>query len=108
MVPGGLCEVADRVDHHQRPLPARGAKSPSDPAVFVMPVRKLAAEPRLDLVWLISALFRILGHRRSSDRQMREKPYLSQQRLDRSSSRKFAHFTSGQPPWSSGRKAASG
>src|SRR5271156_5686094 len=57
MMPGGLREVADRVDHHECTLPAGGAKSPSDPAVFVTPMRKLAFEPRLDLVWFIDALF---------------------------------------------------
>jgi hypothetical protein len=59
MMPGGLREVADRVDHHQRALPAGGAKSPSDPAVFVAPMRKLAFEPRLDLIQFIDALFGI-------------------------------------------------
>src|ERR1700735_2600034 len=32
MMPGGLREVTDRVDHHQRAFPAGGAKSPPDPA----------------------------------------------------------------------------
>src|SRR5271163_706116 len=62
VMPGGLSEVADRVDHHQRALPAGGAKGPSDPAVFVAPMRKLAFEPRLDLVWLIDALFGLFAH----------------------------------------------
>src|SRR6202161_2657037 len=62
MMPGGLREVADRVDHHQRALPAGGAKSPSDPAVFVAPMGKLVFEPRLDLVWFIDALFGLFAH----------------------------------------------
>src|SRR3984957_295176 len=61
-MPGGLREVADGVDHHQRALPARGAKSPSDPAVFVAPMGELALEPRLDFVQLIGALFRFFAH----------------------------------------------
>src|SRR5579872_6560961 len=62
MMPGGLGEMADRVDHHQRPLPARGAEAAPDPAVFVAPVRKLALEPGLDLVRFVSSFFRFLGH----------------------------------------------
>src|ERR1700761_8933884 len=62
MVPGGLRKVADGVDHHQRTLPARGAESASDPAVFVAPVGEIAFEPRLDLVWRIDPLFRIFAH----------------------------------------------
>src|ERR1700733_15293309 len=52
MMPGGLRQVADRVSTHQRALPAGGAKSPSDPPIFVAPMRNLAFEPRLDLVGL--------------------------------------------------------
>src|ERR1700684_3440159 len=95
MMPGGLREVADRVDHHQRALPAGGAKSPSDPAVFVTPMRKLAFEPRLDLVRLIDPLFGLFLH---------HFPPFSFRRRPHS----LRHSTSGQPPWSSGRKAASG
>src|SRR3984885_1464727 len=62
MMPGGLREMADGVDHHQRAFPTRGAKGPPDPAVFVAPMRELALEPRLDFARLIGALFRILAH----------------------------------------------
>src|ERR1700733_4682198 len=62
MMPGGLRQMANRVDHHQRALPAGGAKSPSDPAVFVAPMGKLVFEPRLDLVWFIDALFGLFAH----------------------------------------------
>src|SRR3984885_6277212 len=76
MMPGRLREMADRVDHHQRALPARGAKSPSDPAIFVAPVGEIAFEPRLDLVRFIDALFGLFAHcvppvRRASSRSMR-------------------------------------
>src|ERR1700733_3383836 len=62
MMPGGLRKMADGVDHHQRALPAGGAKSPSDPAVFVPPMRKLAFETRVDLVRFIDALFGLFAH----------------------------------------------
>src|SRR5580704_18516204 len=62
MMPGGFREVADRVDHHQRALPAGGAESPPDPAIFIAPMREFAAKPRRDLVWFIDALFGLFAH----------------------------------------------
>src|SRR6201999_2651112 len=63
MVPGGLGEMADGVDHHQRALPAMRLVLAPDPAVLVPPMWQLAGEPRLGLVLGIGAFALLrLGH----------------------------------------------
>src|SRR6478752_3026737 len=56
MMPGGLGEMADGIDHHQRALPAVGLVFASDPAAFKIPMRQVLLEPLLDLGIGVSSL----------------------------------------------------
>src|SRR5262245_52694002 len=52
--------MADRVHDHQRSLPPFGAVLAPDPALLEVPVRQLALQPRLDLVFRIGPVLRTL------------------------------------------------
>ncbi len=73
MVPGGLGEMADGVDHHQRALPAIGLVFAPDPAVLEIPMGQLLLEPLLDLAIAIGALGRC--HRRLSFERVSRLPF---------------------------------
>src|SRR5689334_11205376 len=62
MVPGGLGEVTDGVDHHQRALPAVGLVAAPDPAILEPPVRQIALQAFLDLGVAVDALGWTLCH----------------------------------------------
>src|SRR5260370_30004186 len=62
MVPGSLGEMADRVDHHQRALPAGGPVFAPDPAVLEIPMRQFGSEALPDLVLSVSPLALPFGH----------------------------------------------
>src|SRR5262245_29844354 len=49
MVPGGLGEVPNRVNHHQRTLPAARLVCSPDPAVLQAPLRQVLLKPCSDL-----------------------------------------------------------
>src|SRR5262249_15382891 len=49
VMPRALGEMADRIDHHQRSLPAVGAVLATDPAAFQVPVRQFTLESLFDL-----------------------------------------------------------
>src|SRR5215510_11070679 len=62
VMPRGLGEMADRIDHHQRSLPAVGAVLATDPAAFQIPVRQLTLESLCDLRVRIGAILAAFGH----------------------------------------------
>src|SRR5579872_255850 len=63
MMPRRLGKMTDRIDYHQRALPAVRLVLAPDPAVLVPPERQLLLQPRLDLVLGESALALLrVGH----------------------------------------------
>src|SRR6185312_14524239 len=62
VMPGGLRKVADRVHHHERRFPSRGAILAPNPAVLEIPVWQLGGEALLHLVFAVG-LFCLLCHR---------------------------------------------
>src|SRR5215471_2083148 len=62
MVPRGFGEMPDRVDHHQRALPAMRAVPSPDPAALQVPVRQLALEPRFDFLVAVGAFLALFVH----------------------------------------------
>src|SRR5581483_10953758 len=69
VVPGGLGEVADGVDQHQRDRPAAGVVLAAQPAVFQVPVRQaVLGELRGDLGLGVDVRLGV-GHRRLRVRQ---------------------------------------
>lgn len=69
MMPCGLGQMADRIERHQRALPAMGFVFASQPAVLISPVRKLSRQPRADLLLRIDFFF--ARHDRSPFRDRR-------------------------------------
>src|SRR5258708_18128778 len=62
MMPGGLREMADRVDQHERPFPAVRAILSPDPAALQVPVRQVTLESLLDLCIRVGAFLAGFGH----------------------------------------------
>jgi hypothetical protein len=56
MVPGSLGKMSDRVDHHERTLPACGPIFAADPSALIDPSRKFLLETRLNLGLTIGLL----------------------------------------------------
>src|SRR5215475_14324075 len=62
MMPGGLGQVADRIDHHQSSLPTMGAILAPDPAAFQIPMRQFTLESLFDLFIRVGAIVAAFGH----------------------------------------------
>src|SRR5262245_10102711 len=65
--------MAHGVDHHERALPAIGAKAPPDPAALEVPMGQLLLEPLLDFGIAISAFGRC--HRPSLLKELGDLPF---------------------------------
>jgi hypothetical protein len=62
MMPRGLGQMADRVDHHQCSFPAMRAVLAPDPTTFQIPMRQFTLEPLFDLFIRIGAILAAFGH----------------------------------------------
>jgi hypothetical protein len=62
MMPGGLGEMTDRVDHHQRSFPTVGAVLAANPAAFQIPVRQFLPEALFDLFIGVGAFLAAFVH----------------------------------------------
>jgi len=62
MMPSGLGEMTDRVDHHQCSFPTVSAVLAADPAAFQIPVRQFLLEALFDLFVGICAFLAAFGH----------------------------------------------
>src|SRR5262249_6457852 len=62
MMPGGLGQMADRIDHHQSALPTMGTILAPDPAAFQIPMRQFTLESLFDFCSRVGAIVAAFGH----------------------------------------------
>src|SRR5262249_364010 len=62
MMPGGLGQMADCIDHHQSSLPTMGTILAPDPAAFQIPMRQITLESLFDLFIRVGAIVAAFGH----------------------------------------------